>query len=174
MSTGPLRGSRSQSRAARPTDVAGAPATEARRRGRWGGLAIVLGALTGLALCLAAAGILYLVNGSSQSGRVSPDRAAQALCADLQAQQYAAAYQLLAPPVQHEGTAQQFTLSQQQLDSISGKVTACAYTVTSADAEQASLTLSLTRARAGAVSGVVHMQYLDNAWKVDSYDSAVV
>ena len=149
-----------------PPETAPAP----RPRGRWGGLAIVLGALTGVVLCAVAFGVLNVVNGRS----VSPDGAAQALCADLQSQQYKAAYQLLAPPLQNEGTAQQFALSQQQLDGISGKVSACVYTITSADSAQASLTLTVTRAHTGTVSGAVHFQYLDNVWRVDTYDTAVI
>lgn len=141
-----------------------------RRAGRWGGLAIVLGALAGIAICAAAFGVLTLVNGRA----VSPDGAAQALCADIQSQNYTAAYALLAPPLQHEGTAQQFALSQQQLDDMRGKVTACVYTIASSDSAQASLTLTVTRGQSGATAGAVHFQYLSNAWKVDSYDSSVI
>ena len=164
MSSGSQRGSRSRPQSQPPEEVA------PRRAARWGGLAIVLGALAGIAVCAVVFGGLYLVNGRA----ASPDGAAQALCADLQAQNYAAAYGMLAPALQHEGTAQQFALSQQQLDGIKGKVTACVYTITSADSAQSSVTLTVTRALGGSMSGAVHFQYLGNAWKVDSYDTSAV
>lgn len=164
MSAGLPRGSRSRPRP-QPPEVPGP-----RRSGRWGGLAIVLGALAGIAICAAAFGILNLVNGRT----VSPDGTAQALCADLQSQNYTAAYGLLAPALQHEGTAQQFVLSQEQLDGMNGKVTACVYTITSADSAQSTLTLTVSRGRGGSMAGAVHFQYLGNAWKVDSYDTSVI
>lgn len=149
----------------RPPDDAPEP-----RPRRWGGLAVVLGALTGLVICGIAFGVLYLINGRS----VSPDSAAQSLCADLQAQNYTAAYDLLAPPLQHEGTAQQFTLSQRQLDIQNGKVVACVYTVSSADSAQATLSMTVTREHTGTSAGVVHFQYLGGVWKVASYDTSVI
>ena len=166
MSSGSYYSSRSvpRQRALPPED-----APEPRTR-RWGGLAIVLGALSGIVICGLAFGVLYLINGRT----VSPDGAAQSLCADLQAQNYTAAYELLAPALQHEGTAQQFALSQRQLDIQNGKVVACVYTVSSADSAQASLNMTVTRKQSGTSAGVVHFQYLSGAWKVASYDTSVI
>lgn len=164
MSSGSFRGSR---------PIPHLPSPEAapeQRSRRWGGLAVLLGAVTGILICGIGFGALYLANGRT----TPPDGAAQSLCADLQSQNYTAAYELLAPQIQHEGTAQQFTLSQRQLDIQDGKVVACIFTVSSADSAQASIRMTVTRERTGATAGAVHFQYLGSAWKMDSYDTSVI
>lgn len=133
-------------------------------------LPIVLGAATGILLCVLVLVVLFAAN----SRAASPETAGQALCADLQAQNYDAVYDLLAPPLQNLGNAAQFSASQRELDALSGKVASCTVTVQHVDAAQASLLLTITRERTGAAQASVHMQFLGGAWKVDTYDTSVV
>jgi hypothetical protein len=130
-----------------------------------------LGAATGILLCAVALAALFLFNAH---GGASPEAAGQALCADLQAQNYDAVYSVLAPPLQGAGTSAQFAASQRELDALSGKVVSCTATVQQSDGSQASLQLTITRQQAGTAHAKVHMELLDDAWKVDSYDTSTV
>lgn len=134
------------------------------------GLPIVLGAATGLAVCILALALLLLLNGRTTDPRTT----AQALCADLQSQDYQSMYDALSPRMQALGTQTQFAASQQQLDALRGTVTGCVYDVQTADSTQANVTLSITRARAPRTQAVVHFLYIGDAWKVDTYDATVV
>lgn len=129
-----------------------------------------MGAATGILLCALALAVLFAVN----SHTASPEAAGQSLCADLQAQNYDAVYNLLAPSLQSAGNATQFAASQRELDALSGKVVSCTATVQQAGSTQASLRLDITRQQTGAAQATVHMQILDGAWRVDAYDTSVV
>jgi hypothetical protein len=155
------------------------PATHPNRpRGRapnprprvFAGLPVVLGAAAGLAVCILVLALLLLLNGRTTNPRTT----AQALCADLQSQDYQSMYDVLSPRMQVLGTQAQFAASQQQLDALRGPVTGCLYDVQSADSTQANVTLTVTRARAPQTQAVVHFLYIGDAWKVDTYDASVI
>lgn len=133
-------------------------------------LPLALGAATGILLCALALAVLFVINSHS----ASPEVAGQSLCADLQAQNYDAVYNLLAPPLQSMGTSAQFGASQRELDALSGKVVSCSVAVQQADSAQASLRLTIARQQTGTARATVHMQLLNGVWKVDAYDTSVV
>lgn len=135
---------------------------------RW--LPALLGAVAGLALCAAGLGLVHTL-----SPRVpAPDSTARALCAALTGQDYAAAYHLLAPDQQAQGTAAQFAASQRQLDALRGKITTCAYRVESNDEQSAQITLTLTRKGAGTLAASARLILVNGAWRVESYTDATV
>lgn len=156
--------------ASRALGAAHADRDTARPGGRVSRLPLVLGAASGILLCALALAILFLVNGQP----VSPRTTGQALCADLEAQNYDAAYSLLAPGPRGAGTSAQFAASQRELDALNGKVVSCTATIQHADSAQASLLLTVTRQRTGTAQGSVHLQLLDGTWKVDAYDTATI
>lgn len=144
-------------------------AQQSPRPRRGNRLALALGAATGLVLCLLALAVVLIVNGRSSA----PDAAAQSLCADLSAQDYASMYTMLVPKLQAEGTQAQFAASQKELDTIRGKVAACSYTTNQADGSQAAMTFQLTR-HSGSSRGYVHFIYVNGTWKVDNYDTNTI
>lgn len=129
----------------------------------------VLGAVAGVLVCLVVLIVLQLTAHSQ-----GPETAAQALCADLSAQDYAATYALLSPREQSQGTSAQFTAAQQELDVLRGKVTHCGYTITQAGSASSNVVISVTRAKGGALSGQVHFVVVGGAWRMDEYDTGVV
>ncbi len=133
-------------------------------------LPLALGAAAGLVVCALGIAAIMLFSGQSPD----PRPVAQSLCDDLQSQAYHNMYAELAPRLQSVGTEAQFIASQQELDALEGKVTACAYTVQSANGQQASLVLSVVRVRAAEKSGAVRLARVGDAWKVDSYDAGTV
>lgn len=131
---------------------------------------LVLGAATGIVICVVVLAVL-----SGLSGRAaSPEVTGQALCADLQAQRYDAAYDLLAPSLRSTGTAAQFTASQRELDTLRGKVVSCTAAIQQSDGAQATLRLTVARQQSGSAQGIVHVQLVDGAWKVDAYDTSII
>ena len=152
------------------THEAQAEAESARRTFGLSRVPLVLGAATGILLCGLALAVLFVVN----SHAASPEATGQTLCADLQAQNYDAVYELLARPLQNLGSATQFDASQRELDALSGKVASCTVTVQLADSAQASLRLTITRQQSGLSQAAVHMQFLGGVWEVDAYDTSVV
>ena len=132
---------------------------------------LLLGAATGVLLCLLAFGLLRAANGTT----AGPDAAAagRTLCTQLEAQQYAALYASLSVRLRNEGTSAQFAASQEQLDILYGKVTSCSASVTQVSGRPA-LSLRVTRMHVGERTGAVTLVNEDNAWRIDSYDSGVV
>lgn len=135
-----------------------------------GRMAVVLGAATGLVLCAVALGAFLLFGGQG----AAPQGTAQAVCADLEAQDYNGLYATLSAHLQTEGTQNQFAASQQYLDAQGGKVTNCSYAVQHADGAQAAITLTITRARVGASPGMIHLLYQNASWRVDAYDDTLI
>jgi hypothetical protein len=131
---------------------------------------MVLGAAAGLVLCTVALALVLLLSGRS----TDPRPAAQALCADLQSQDYSSLYNTLSPQLQALGTQAQFTASQQQLDALQGMVTGCSYEIARSDSAQATVALTISRSRTAAAAGTVQLVYADGAWKVESYDVSVI
>jgi hypothetical protein len=130
----------------------------------------VLGAAAGLVVCTVALALVLLLSGRS----TDPRPTAQAVCADLQAQDYSSLYNALSPQLQALGTQAQFTASQQQLDALQGNVTGCSYDIQRSDSAQATITVTISRSRAASAAGTLHLVYVDGAWKVDTYDASVI
>ncbi len=132
---------------------------------------IVLGTITGLVVCALAFAVLQLTAAQAPA----PIDRATTLCTQLKAQRYAEIYSTLSARLRAEGTAAQFAASQEQLDVLYGKVTACSANANATQPSgQPSLTLSVTRERQGTRAGSITLVYEDNTWKIDSYDSSVV
>ena len=127
---------------------------------------ILLGVITGLALCAVA----YAALTFNSKPAPDPTPTAQAICADLSAQRYDALYTMLSPNLQSEGSEAQFAASQRELDSLQGAVTTCAATVASQSDGVASLTLNLRRGAAPAVSAHVTLAQAGEGWRISSYD----
>lgn len=135
-------------------------------------LGVFLGAVTGIALCALALGVLVLTHGQAQAP--APDATGQAICADLAAQKYTDLYGLLDGNLQGAGTADQFALSQEQLDAMAGKVTACSSRIASQQGGQATLALTVTRGGTAGSQGAVRLIVVNGAWKIDAYDTSVI
>jgi hypothetical protein len=130
---------------------------------------IVLGTVTGLVVCALAFVVLQLTAAQAPA----PIDGATTLCTQLKAQHYAEIYSTLSARLRAEGNLAQFAASQEQLDALYGKVTACS-AIAAQPSGQTSLALSVTRERQGTRAGSITLIYEDNAWKIDSYDSSVV
>jgi hypothetical protein len=133
-------------------------------------MGVVLGGVAGLVVCTVVLALVLLLGGRSTDARPT----AQALCVDLQSQDYSSLYNALSPQLQALGTQAQFTASQQQLDALQGNVTGCSYDIQRSDSTQATVTITVSRARAASAAGSVHLVYVDGAWKVDAYDAGVI
>ncbi|MBF6589856.1 MAG: hypothetical protein IVW57_04900 [Ktedonobacterales bacterium] len=153
-----------------PTDQAASTTRPPRAAPTWRGLPLLLGAATGVLLC----GAILLIVGLLTPRVPAPATTAQTLCDDLTAQRYAAAYGLLAPRQQARGSRAEFIASQRQLDALLGKVSHCAYTITSADVASVAITVTVTRAGRPPTSGVVRLIRDGTTWRVDAYDAAIV
>jgi hypothetical protein len=104
----------------------------------------------------------------------APNATMQTLCADLTAQRYADAYALLSPRLQAQGSQAQFVASQRELDALQGDVTTCSAAIVNVAGSNASASLQVTRAHAKTASAAVTLTAIGSAWRVDSYDTAVV
>ncbi len=125
--------------------------------------------MTGLVVCALAFVVLQLTAAQAPA----PIDGATTLCTQLKAQRYAEIYSTLSARLRAEGNVAQFAASQEQLDALYGKVTACSV-IAAQPSGQTSLALSVTRERQGTRAGSITLIYEDNAWKIDSYDSSVV
>ncbi|HEV2461409.1 MAG TPA: hypothetical protein VGS80_23900 [Ktedonobacterales bacterium] len=156
---------RSPSAQPRQRSPAGAAQSFLRRQ-----LGVVLGAVAGLALSVAALLVLSAIRASPSVP--APDSTARALCADLQSRDYAALYTLLASDLQAAGTASQFAASQQELDVASGRVATCAYHVQRVASEEADLAVTVQRGEGAPSTSEVKLHYTGSAWRIGSYDSS--
>jgi hypothetical protein len=135
----------------------------------------LLGALTGLAVCIL--GLLVLVAIQRQSPPLpSPAGAAAAICTDLRATDYASLYQALSPALQLQGanSETEFTASQRQLDIMSGQVTGCSYRMQQPGGTQAKVTYLIARGSKSAQPAQVVLAYIDGAWRIQQYDTSLV
>jgi hypothetical protein len=155
------------------------PSAQPRQRGPAGAsqsflrrqLGVVLGAVAGVALSVAALLVLSAIRASPTVP--APDTTtARALCADLQSRHYAALYTLLTPDLQAAGTASQFVASQQELDIASGRVTTCAYHVQRVASDEADLVVTVQRGEGAPSTSDVILHYIGSAWRIGSYDSS--
>ena len=138
-------------------------------------LPLLLGAATGLVICVVGLFVLLALNGRTPPVP-APDATANAICADLRSADYTALYNALAPALQQQGANAQmeFVASQRQLDIASGKVASCAYQVQRADSAQATVSYTIARGSAPAQSGQIVFSYLDGSWRIASYDTSLI
>jgi hypothetical protein len=100
---------------------------------------------------------------------------ADAYCQALQAQDYAAAYALLAGEARDGANAAQFKSLAQTQDQVDGKVTGCALVElgsTNNDAT-AELRIAVTRVRLGKRQGLLGLSSTSGTWKIDSVDASL-
>src|SRR5262249_12231082 len=138
---------------------------------------LLLGALVGIGVCALSLLLLSLLRGQTSTPATqlpAPNGTAQAICADLQRQDYTALYDRLASGLRTEGTEAQLAESQPQLDIACGAVTQCTAVVTGGDNGQASVQFTLTRGRGGPASAMGHLIYEGGAWRLDAYDAQLV
>lgn len=154
-----------------PTRPAAAPA---RARPGWRRFTpILLGLVAGIALV--AVGLAALTIFAPRVAQPqAPSVTTQALCGDLKSQQYGAAYVLLSPHLQTQGTEAQFVASQRELDALQGAVTTCSSTIINVTGGSASAALQVTRAHTPAASGAVTLTLVGAVWRVDAYDTSVI
>ncbi len=138
-------------------------------------LPLLLGAVTGLVICLVGMFVLLALNGHTPSVP-APDATANGVCDDLRTANYTALYDALAPALQQQGANAQaeFVASQRQLDIASGKVVSCAYQVQHADSAQATVTYTIARGSAPAQTGQITFNFLDGSWRIASYDTSLI
>jgi hypothetical protein len=127
---------------------------------------ILLGVVTGLALCAVA----YAALTFNAKPAPDPTHAAHAICADLSAQRYDALYSMLIPNLQRQGSEAQFTASQRELDSLQGAVAGCTATVASQSDGIAAIRLDLRRGTSPAISAQVTLTQASNDWQISGYD----
>jgi len=135
----------------------------------------LLGALTGLVVCLLGLLVLVVIQRQSQP-LPSPAGAAAAICTDLRTADYASLYQALAPALQLQGTNSEaeFMASQKQLDIVSGPVSACSDQVQPPGGTTAVVTYLIARGSKSAQPAQVVLGYIDGAWRIQQYDSSLV
>jgi hypothetical protein len=135
----------------------------------------LLGALTGLVVCIL--GLLVLVVIQRQSPPLpSPDGAVAGICTDLRAADYASLYQALSPALQLQGanSEAEFTASQKQLDIISGRVAGCSYQIRQPGGTRANVTYLIARGTKSAQPAQVVLLYVDGVWRIQQYDTGLV
>jgi hypothetical protein len=135
----------------------------------------LLGALTGLVVCLLGLLVLVLIQRQSQP-LPSPAVAAAAICTDLRAADYPSLYQALSPALQLQGanSEAEFTASQKQLDIVSGTVASCSYQIQPPNGTTATVTYLIARGSRSAQPAQVELGYIDGAWRIQQYDSSLV
>jgi len=143
-----------------------------RRKNRSWYLPWLLGAATGLVVCVAGLVILHLINRPAPS----PLATAGAVCNDLRSADYASLYTALSPSLQQQGTdpQTQFTASQRELDIISGRVASCAYHLEQSDSTHATVTYLIARGVKQAQAAQVTLIYEDGTWRIQQYDTSLV
>lgn len=129
-----------------------------------------LGVAAGLAVCALA----FVVASAFTGPRMPPPApAAQAICADLQHQDYADLFSRLAP-AQRAGSEQQFAASQRELDRLRGPVASCTYTLPSVRASAATARLTIVRGAGAPTQADVELGAADGVWQIESYDTSAV
>lgn len=140
----------------------------------WRQLPIILGAATGVGLCVIVLLVSLLLTHAQPTPPPDPTPTARTLCADLQTHDYTATYALLSARLRAQGTATQFAASQRRLDIQRGQVTSCTPTIQHADSAQATVSITLTRGSAAAQIASATLIYEAGAWAIDAYDPALV
>lgn len=138
--------------------------TPRRRRWPWVTCGVVLGVL--LVPCLvvsffAGSGVLLVM----QSG-ASLDQ----FCADLTAQHYDAAYDLLSSNLQAQVSRDSFVQSSQQHDATSGTIQSCQSPRNDISWANTDVTLQFVVVRAQTYSGTVTLVHQSSGWKINRID----
>ena len=135
-------------------------------------LPLVLGAVTGLVLCVGGLLVLTALNRQTPS----PAGTATDICSDLQSADYSSLYALLTPSLQQQGANAQveFSASQQQLQIVSGKVISCSYHLAQSDTTHAMATFTIARGSQAARTAQVALVYQNGKWRIQEYDSSLV
>lgn len=133
---------------------------------RW--LPVLLGTGVGLVLCVGALLVARLLSPASMP---APKALETSLCADLAEQRYDALYRLLSPTLVSQGSVQQFTATQRELDALHGKVTDCGVASEQIAGSSAQIDLRLTREQVGTATAKVTLVAVDGAWRILAYDT---
>lgn len=151
------------------------PAISTARRGR---LRAVLIAAVAIIAVVAIAVSALLAYGYAQAKQ--PIDATQALCADLKAQRYDAAYARLSPDYQARMPRDQFLAAARLHDAVDGNVTDCGLpgvtaglSVNLGGDKTASFGARITRATRGSFEGTVTLVKDGGAWRIDRLDDAL-
>lgn len=133
-------------------------------------LPLVLGAATGILVCgVVLAAVLLL--GSKPA---PPDPAAQALCGELQSQDYTATYSNLSNSLKQQGTQAQFVASQRELDIVSGVTRSCGFAIEHNDGSVATVQFTVTRDKVGIQRATARFLHDNGAWRLDYYDASII
>jgi hypothetical protein len=99
-------------------------------------------------------------------------------CADLKAQKYAAAYQMLSSRLRAQYAASAYSQSAAALDTVEGKITACVTSNNgfpfSLGANTVSISVTISRAQAGTLRGSLHLVNESGTWKVGAMDTSLL
>ena len=133
---------------------------------------MLLGAVTGLVLCVVGLLVLTAINHQTPS----PAGTATDICTDLQSADYSSLYTLLTPSLQQQGSNPQveFSASQQQLQVVSGKVMSCSFRLAQSDTTHAIATFSIVRGSQAARSAQVALVFQNGKWRIQEYDPSLV
>ena len=133
-------------------------------------IGLLLGVAAGLVVCALA---LVIANAITGPRMPPPAPTAQAICSDLERQDYADLFSRLAA-AQRSGTEQQFAASQRELDRLRGQVTSCTYTLPSVRSGAALARLSVVRGTGSPEQADIELGAENGTWLVESYDTSVV
>ncbi len=134
-----------------------------------------LGLLLGIAAGLVVCAVVFVVANAITGRRMPPPApAAQAICADLEHQDYSDLFSRLAPPQRAAGSEQQFEASQRELDRLRGPVTSCGYALLSVSANAATTRLTIARGTEAPTQAEVELGAENGVWQIESYDTSVV
>lgn len=140
----------------------------ARRVHRWRWLAcgVVIGVVLLPCACVGAIAGYFIIQAAGSSAALT------SFCSDLKAQNYSAAYTLLAPIYQVRYSRDQFMRESQTLDQQKGRVTACGKPVSNTKLinNAASYELAITRARTVTISGAVALVKSGSQWRIAALD----
>jgi hypothetical protein len=135
-------------------------------------LGLLLGVAAGLIVCGLAFAVVYAISGPRLP---PPAPTAQAICTDLEHQNYSDLYARLAPAPRDAGTEQQFVASQRALDRLRGPVTSCSFTLPSTRSGAATATLTITRDASTPTQADLVLRASNNGtWQIESYDTSAI
>ena len=134
------------------------------RRGLW----ITLSVIVALLIILGGAGVYAFAQ------YTAPGVAAAQFCNDLKAQNYSAAYGLLASDLKTQFSQDAFTLGSQDLDADEGKVAACTSTGYSYTLFGSTATVAAKLSRNQSYQGNVHLKSESGTWKVSGLDTSLL
>lgn len=153
-----------------PHPVTPQPVARARtrrvHRWRWIACGVVIGLVLLPCACFGAIAGYFVIQAAGSSAALT------SFCSDLKAQNYTAAYTLLAPIYQVRFSRDQFVRESQALDQQKGRVTACGkpQSNTKLINNAASYQLAVTRAQTVTVSGAVALVKSGSQWRIAALD----